>query len=54
MRVKTIILEDSSRVVGFTTPTKNWSKERQEEYKLRFPITNLLLSQEYDLKGEVI
>lgn len=48
MRVKTIVEKDFSRVVGFTTPTKNWSKERQEEYKLRYPIVRL-----YDLKGEV-
>lgn len=48
MRVKTIVEKDSSRAVGFTIPTKNWSKERQEKYKLRYPIVRL-----YDLKGEV-
>lgn len=36
--------KEFSRVVGFITPTKNWSKERQEEYSLR---------QYYDFKGEV-
>ena len=48
MRVKTIVEKDFSRVVGFTTPTKNWSKERKEEDKLLYPIARL-----YDLKGEV-
>ena len=50
MRVKT---KEFSRVVGFITPTKNWSKERQEEYKLRQE-ERKLREWWYYLKGEII